>query len=162
MTEEQERKAVVDEALTWTGTPYHANADVKGAGVDCGMILVRVFVDLGLRFKNQGLETLGRFPLPFDPRPYPSQWHLHNRGEKYKEIVEQLAKEFEGPPRPGDIVLFHYGLCYAHGAIVINWPIVIHAMGPSKVQMQDIGANTMLRNLRKKFFSIWETPLAPL
>ena len=39
---------VVAEARKWIGTPYHNCADVQGAGVDCGMLLVRVFVDSGL------------------------------------------------------------------------------------------------------------------
>jgi len=51
------REKIVAEARSWIGTPYHNCADIKGVGVDCGMLLVRVFVDLGL------VE-------PFDPRPY--------------------------------------------------------------------------------------------
>lgn len=31
-----QRAAVVAEARSWIGTPYHNCADVKGAGVDCG------------------------------------------------------------------------------------------------------------------------------
>ena len=49
------RLEVVTAARAWIGAPYHHAADVKGAGVDCAMILVRVFCDLGL------VE-------PFDPR----------------------------------------------------------------------------------------------
>ena len=58
------RQQIVAEARSWIGTRYHACADAKGTGVDCGMLLVRVFVDCGL-------------VAPFDPRPYPIDWHLH-------------------------------------------------------------------------------------
>lgn len=148
MTEAEERARVVAEAMTWIGTPYHNNGDVKGAGVDCGMLLVRVFVDTGL-------------VVPFDPRPYPNQWHLHNRAERYMEWVKRWASEVAGPdegrePLPGDIVLFHYGQCYAHGGIVTEWPIMIHALGPNRVQRQSVTSNTLLRRLRKKYFSVWE------
>ncbi len=47
-SEASERRAIVREAMTWLGTPYVSNGAVKGAGVDCGMILVRVFSDCGI------------------------------------------------------------------------------------------------------------------
>ena len=154
MSIESERAAVLEEAMSWRGTPYHPNADVKGSGVDCGMLLVRVYVDTGLRL---GGGTVGHFPPPFDPRPYPNQWHLHNREERYLEIVRTWARELpEGTsPLPGDIAMFHYGHCYAHGGIVTEWPTVIHAMGPDRVMRQSTESNIMLKRLRKKFFTIW-------
>ena len=48
MTEAEQRAAVAAEARKWILTPYHHGADIRGAGVDCGMLIVRVFVDLGL------------------------------------------------------------------------------------------------------------------
>jgi hypothetical protein len=64
------REKIVAEARSWIGTPYHNCADIKGVGVDCGMLLVRVYCDLGL--------------VPrFDPRPYTAQWHLHRDDERY-------------------------------------------------------------------------------
>jgi cell wall-associated NlpC family hydrolase len=39
---EDERAAVVAEARTWIKTPWRHMADIKGAGVDCAMLLVRV------------------------------------------------------------------------------------------------------------------------
>lgn len=144
VSEAEERAAVVREALSWLGTPYHSNADIKGAGCDCGMLLVRVYVDCGL-------------VAAFDPRPYPNQWHLHQRAERYMDIVRTLAKEVEPLPEPGpgDIVLFHYGHCYAHGGIVTHWPEVVHAMGPSPIQRESVRTSGRLRHLRRKHFTIW-------
>ncbi|HYL49488.1 MAG TPA: hypothetical protein VET84_09005 [Stellaceae bacterium] len=31
------------------------------------------------------------------------------------------------PILPGDIALWRFGRCFSHGAIVIEWPVVIHA-----------------------------------
>ena len=45
MTESEQRASVIAEAMSWIGTPFRDQSDVKGAGVDCAMLLVRCFVD---------------------------------------------------------------------------------------------------------------------
>ncbi len=87
--DERQRAAVVAEARSWIGTPYHNCADIKGVGVDCGMLLVRVFVDTGLC-------------QPFDPRPYPIDWHLHRGEERYLGFVFDRSREVT-EPQPGDV-----------------------------------------------------------
>ena len=90
------RRRVVAAARSWIGTPYHHAADVKGAGVDCAMLLVRVFCDLGL------VE-------PFDPRPYTRDWHLHRGEERYlgflldraHEVARRDAGDVDAVPRSG-------------------------------------------------------------
>ena len=42
------RQAVVAEALAWIGTPFHYAARVKGAGVDCLMLLSDVHERAGI------------------------------------------------------------------------------------------------------------------
>ena len=144
--EDEERELVVNEVKTWLGTPYVSNGDVKGAGVDCGMLLVRVYIDTGLI-------------APFDPRPYPTQWALHQSAERYLEIVESYAHEITGPPKKGDIVLFKFGRCWAHGAIIIDWPTIIHANptvnSKAPCRVDDCERNSSLRRLTPRFFSIW-------
>lgn len=113
MTPEQ-RQAVVREAQTWVGTPYHHGADVKGHGVDCAMFLARVYSAAGV--------------VPFiDPRPYPVDWHLHHSEERYLETIAPYAQEIFTSPEPGDFLLFRYGRTFSHSAIVIRSPAVIHA-----------------------------------
>lgn len=68
--EDHQRRHAVREAQSWVGTPYHPQGDIKGTGADCGMLLVRVFVDTGLC-------------VPFDPRPYADDWYLHRAEERY-------------------------------------------------------------------------------
>lgn len=63
MTEQEQRAAVVAEARTWLGTPYHHEACVKGAGVDCGMLLRAVYIATGVMPK-------------FEVESYPRDWHL--------------------------------------------------------------------------------------
>ena len=112
-TEAEQRQAVVAAVRKWVLTPYHFEADILGAGVDCGMLLVRVFVDLGL-------------VPPFDPRPYPPDWMLHRDEERYLGWVYKACGPVE-KPQPGDIALFRFGRCYSHGALIINKDEVCHA-----------------------------------
>src|SRR5208282_6192188 len=100
------RAAVVAEARSWIGTPYHHCADVKGrkGGIDCAMLLVRVYCDLKL------VE-------PFDPRPYPPDWMMHRDDERYLGFLLSRARMVQ-TPGPGDVVLFRVGRCFSHGGIV--------------------------------------------
>ena len=154
MTEQEIRAAVVVEAKSWIGTPYRSNALVKGrrGGTDCAMILIGVYRNVGL------------LPMDYDPRPYPEQWHLHRNEEKYLTEILKFAKPVAAPPErmplPGDVVMFRMGRLLAHAAIVVDWPIVIHANGNGGVMPDDISKNTTgkraLWPAEKSFFSIWE------
>lgn len=108
------RQKFVSEARTWLGTPFRDQADVKGGGVDCAMLLVRAAVDSGL-------------VAPFDPRPYPPQWHLHRSEERFLAIVSRLGTEVSRAPIPGDVIVYRVGRCFSHGGIVIEGGNVLHA-----------------------------------
>ena len=116
MTAEQ-RAAVVAEAKTWLGTPYHHCADIKGAGVDCLMLLVRVY------------HAVGLMPAT-DPRPYAPQWHLHRNDELYLAGLEQHGRELalEEEPQAGDIAVWRFGRTFSHAGIVLNEREVLHAL----------------------------------
>jgi cell wall-associated NlpC family hydrolase len=119
------REKIVAEAETWLGTPFHHAARVKGAGVDCINLLAAVYSSVGL------IE-----PVELDY--YPIDWHMHRDEPRF---LAGLA-DYCGPlpagetPKPGDIAMFQYGRHAAHGAIVINWPLVVHAWS-------DVGRVTM-------------------
>lgn len=145
-TERRQRDKVVAQARSWLRTPYHHQGDVKGAGIDCGMLLVRVFVDTGLC-------------EPFDPRPYPPDWMLHRSEERYLGFVFDRTKEVT-LPMPGDVMVFRYGRCYSHGGIVTcASPVtIIHAFQPAGgVVEDDVFSNLALSNpgRKPKFFSYW-------
>ncbi len=108
------RRAVVEEARGWIGTPFHHEARVKGAGVDCLMMLAEVYERAGV---------VGPIAVPY----YPADWHMHRDVERYMEGLLGYARPIEGPPLPGDIALFRFGRTYSHGAIVVEWPRLIHA-----------------------------------
>ncbi len=143
------RAAVVAEARSWIGTPYHLGADVKGAGCDCAMILVRVFCDLGL-------------VAPFDPRPYSNDWHLHRSEEVYLRLLLERAREVtRAEAQAGDVVLFRYGRCFSHGGIVTRAEpfTMVHAFAPARVVLEErVSHNAAIarRLPDARFASYWE------
>lgn len=137
--EQEQRYAVVREALTWLQTPYHHQGFVKGAGVDCGFLLIKVFHHCGL--------------IPWiDPRPYSRDWHLHRSDEKYLGWVKLYTTPVIGrQPKPGDLILYKFGRCISHGAIVIDYPMVIH----SYVGQGVILADTMQEPLASRIAGVY-------
>jgi cell wall-associated NlpC family hydrolase len=150
----EQRAAVVAEARSWLGTPYHHEADVRGAGIDCAMLIVRVFVDIGL--------------VPaFDPRPYPQHWYLHRSEERYLGFIFDRAREVE-VPEPGDVVMWRVGRCFSHGGIVTAWPpsgsgvgqMVVHAYAKARrVIESDVSLPGLFTSEKhpRRFFSYWRT-----
>ncbi len=141
-----QREDVVAEARSWLGTPYHHAADVKGHGVDCAMILVRVYCDLGL------VE-------PFDPRPYTRDWFLHRNEERYLGFLFARSHEVRSPGL-GDIILFRVGRCFAHAGIVsrVRPLAIIHAFSNAGCVIEDIiesHSELSSRIKTAKFASYW-------
>jgi cell wall-associated NlpC family hydrolase len=145
MSEAEQRAAVVAEARSWISTPYHNCADIKGVGCDCGMLLVRVMVDCKLC-------------APFDPRPYPPDWHLHRSEEKYLGFIFDRGHEVTSP-QPGDVMVFKFGRCYSHGGFVtsINPLKIVHAYHKARRVLEEgVARNSVLMNNRApRFFSYW-------
>jgi cell wall-associated NlpC family hydrolase len=136
MSEQDERRAVVNEAATWIGTPFHHEARIKHAGVDCAQLIYATFRACDL--------------IPeFDVRHYPQDWHLHRGEERYLSYVLEYADEMPQPsertPLPADIVLFRFGRAYSHGAIVANWPHLIHAYIRKPVAMDHLDQAAWLK-----------------
>jgi cell wall-associated NlpC family hydrolase len=115
------RDAIVREAESWLDTPFHHEARVKGAGVDCGQMLVAVY------------SAVGIMPANYVVGQYPPDFASHRDTEWYLSIVRSFAVRELPPdeaPGPGDAVLWKWGRLYSHGAIVTRWPTIIHAWAP--------------------------------
>lgn len=133
--EAMQRAAVVAEAKTWLGTPYHPEGRIKGAGVDCATIIYATYRAAGLAPE-------------IDIAHYPHDWHLHRGTERYLSYILPYAREVAGPPQrmpqPGDIVMWRFGRCFSHGAIVVAWPRIIHAFVKRPVGYEDADRATYL------------------
>jgi cell wall-associated NlpC family hydrolase len=136
-----QRAAAVAEAVSWQGTPYHHAACIKGAGVDCAMLPAAVYRAVGL-IPEFGVER------------YPADWHLHRDVERYLDVVTRYAAEVPAPTGPGDFVLFRWGRCFAHGAIIVAWPEIIHAVIHVGV-IRDRADRGKLAGRPRRFFTLW-------
>lgn len=116
----RQRAAVIAEAREWLGTPYCHMGRVKGGAADCLTLLAEVY------------ERAGVTPH-IEIEHYPPDWYMHRDAERYVAGVlgagcAEIAGPPDGPnPEPGDIVVFRFGRCFAHGAIVLAWPRLIVA-----------------------------------
>jgi len=143
--EQAQREAVVAEARTWIRTKWVHAADIKGAGVDCAMLLVRVYIDVGLVAK-------------FDPRPYPPDWYLHRSGERFLGFLLDRSHQVE-KPEVGDVAMLRVGRAFAHGGIVSRVaPLtIIHSFRPlGSVVEEEAARNRLLEFDEALFASFWE------
>ena len=121
------REKVIAEALTWNGTPFRDSARIKGVGTDCGQFLCAVY------------EAVGLAPHIETPR-YSLQFALNRSEEWYLGILLSYGKEITAPETlPGDVVVFKWGRCYSHGAILMDpWQgRIIHALNGFGVGLCD-------------------------
>ncbi len=142
----EQREAIVTEARTWIGTRYRGWSAVKGAkgGVDCGMLLKQVY-------QNVGLLPAGN--LGIDMR-YSLQVAQHLDDTAYiDKIMEWFHEVPEHQVQPGDIVVYRLGKAFAHGGIVIAWPLMIHAIAHGGVRLTSGYTHPLLAGHVKKFFS---------
>lgn len=141
MSSADQRAAVVQEAQSWLNTPYHPHGRVKGVGVDCAMLPAEVY------------EACGMIPH-VDPEFYPQDWHLHRDEERYLNVVLGQNAMPTDVPLPGDLVLYKWGRAFAHGAIVIEWPLIIHAFIDQGVVMAN-GLAGRLADREHRFYTLW-------
>src|ERR1700676_394294 len=94
------RKAIIAEAETWLDTPFHHEARIKGAGVDCGQLLIAVY------------SACGFVPTDYKIAHYSPDFMLHQGREMFLEYVKTFSREVESP-LPGDVVLFQWGRLFA-------------------------------------------------
>jgi cell wall-associated NlpC family hydrolase len=143
--EAAQRQAVITEALTWLGTPYRQLGYSKGpkGSVDCSMLLVAAWVGGGVL-------------QPFDPRPYPPTWFMHQSEERYLAWMESLAVEVpEKDAKPGDIVLFKVGHCFGHSGILVASDEFVHAYAKEKYTTKSFLTDTLIGWRTRKFFDVW-------
>lgn len=109
------RAALINEAKSWLGTPYHHQAALKGVGCDCIGLIRGIYAAFG-----------GVVELPAD---YSPSWHLHRAEERLRDGLKRYGTEVPLlSARPGDILLFGIGKGpAAHGAVLIEPAIIVHA-----------------------------------
>lgn len=147
MTQQAERQAVIEEAMTWLRTPYHHHARIKGVGVDCAQLPIAVYSVVGL------IEA----PSP----AYVHDWHLHRGEELFVDWVLRYAREIDRLAiQPGDLGLWRYGRTHSHGAIILPNDQVVHAVLGQGVELGDLARDNdlmpeALGGRKARFFTLW-------
>lgn len=143
-TEAEQRAAVVAEALSWQGTKYHHMARLKGVGVDCAGLPMEVYEAAGVT-------------KHVDPGPYSPDWYMHQDEERYLGWVRKYAREITREElKAGDFVIWKFGRCFSHGAVVIDPPTIIHAVRLSRsVHLANMDQDDDLPGREVKYFTFW-------
>jgi NlpC/P60 family putative phage cell wall peptidase len=136
----QERARVIAEARTWLGTPYHPMGRIKGVGVDCATLLCEVYEATGV-------------VQHVDPGTYAPDWHLHHGAEQYLGWLQKYAVETVAP-MPGDVIVWRFGRCFAHGAILVDDQTIIHSYLGQGVRLEDRHA-AVFADRAVKYFTMW-------
>lgn len=134
-----DRERVIAEAQSWLGTPFHHEARIKHSGVDCLMFLAEVYERAGII-------------VHVEVEHYPPDWYRHRDQERYLEGLLRYTREVE-VPAPADVVIFRQGRTFSHGAIVIDWPTIIHAHWGYGVVWGNAERQFDLQYKARKFFS---------
>jgi cell wall-associated NlpC family hydrolase len=139
-TIKQQRQQVVNEALTWLRTPWRHASAVKGAGVDCGRMLIEVYSAVGL---------IQHYVPPY----YPQDFALHSSNERFLANIERYAHEVI-TPKAGDIAVWKFGKCFSHAAIVLDYPAIIHAKINVGVLLDEAEQGDLAKRT-VRFYSVW-------
>jgi len=139
-TEDEMRAKVVQEALSWKDTPYIPRGMVKGpnGGCDCLTFLAQVYERAGI---------IDALPIPH----YARDFFLHDDFEFYllgkgdTPGVLHFCEEIFETPKPADVVLWKFGKSFSHAAIVIEWPVIIHAFAMRPVSPDNAEVKSVLK-----------------
>jgi hypothetical protein len=158
MTENAERRRIVEIAREWIGTPYFHGARIKKIAADC-TFFAKVYEEAGL---------IEQVPIA----AYSSTAHLHRASGQYLQHIRKYAREIpEALVRPGDIAMFHIARDFSHGGIINahdwpehvkefdlaeGWPWIIHANMGAGLVFEERGDQTNLALASAvKFFTLW-------
>lgn len=117
------QKLIVEEALTWVGTPYKYACDVKGEGADCSGMVMRVY------------ETVSGLKLP-------------RNSAKQAEFCKHIDTK---DVRMGDLIFFATGKDperVSHVGIVVDNAHFVHSSGSRGVVVSEIYSPYYQRTFR--------------
>jgi len=141
------RQMIVDEALTWEGTPYAHQGRLKGIGCDCVGLVLGVLQNVGV-FSPETLDAL--------PKNYSPNWHLYSNEQVLLSYVEQLGGIEKHPLDmvPGDVLCLHYGQSTSHSAILLPKNKLIHAL----VELDKVVIQPITKDYRQRITKVYEVP----
>lgn len=143
----EQREQIIRETNSWLGTPYIGWSSIKGlkGGTDCGMLIKAVY---------QQCKLIPSGNLDID-MSYSLQANQHLADTSYLNLIETFMQEITlDEVKPGDVVLFKLHMGYSHGGIIIDYPLIIHALAHGGVQGGNMLKHPLLRRAQHKFFTL--------
>ena len=144
------RDQIVQEALTWEGTPFHRGARVRGVGGDCYAILWTIYV------RHLGVEPWCPYGSPPEPytRLFNGQWEWHTKDELFLEAMRLYMPALQELPwrdaQPGDVfVTGRAGQPANHVAYLLPGDCILHARGDPRCSTY---RGTLMRERRHPAF----------
>ena len=135
------RNIIITEALSWVGTPYHLRGMIKGVGCDCATFILCVMINCGI-FSEDTSQQINQLS---------NDWWKNTTEERYLAQVLRYAGKVAQSicyqstvTQPGNIVLGKVAgsRVYNHGAIIVKWPMAVHAAYP-KVVLADLSRDPL-------------------
>ena len=143
MTADADRARVCALARAWLGTPWHHNAAVRGAGVDCAQLVKAVYVEAGL---------IADFAVP----DYPMDYMLHRDDDRLCQAIEAAGGRRTDTPGPADVAVWQFGRSFSHAGLVVEWPgRVIHAYRPWGEVVETPFDADQLHGREMRFYTFW-------
>lgn len=147
-TEQEQRDIVIATAKSFLRTPYHHMGRRRGVGVDCATLILECAVAAGIVPPDE--------KLPY----YPFQWNMNGDTESLVTFIRRFCPEITGPPKPASLVVWKMGRTFSHGAVIIDWPLCIHARAGDGCEYVDANADGRLAMMGaeirpKLFFDHW-------
>lgn len=136
LTAEQQQR-IVAAARSWLGTPFHHGARKKGVGVDCGNLLLAVYLEAGVLQEAPAFE------------PPPPGWYLHHADERYVRLIARYCEPVQPPWEPGDVLVFR-GWRWpsaGHAGIYVGGGLLIHAVQGSGVEEWPMSSSLLTATL---------------
>ena len=107
------------EAESWLGTPFFHRGNIQGAGADCVHFIAEVMRACGV---------IEGYVFP----PYSRDWQKHQTRSLVLEWLEACPRFARLPdadsPLPGDVSCHRVNKCVHHCALVLEPPLLIHAL----------------------------------
>ena len=137
------QQAIINEAVSWLGTPYDYGSAEKGKGIDCAKFLLAVYKKVGLirpGFQPPHMNPDWSFKADADPAAF-------------KEFILKCGHEVPFDERlPGDIVSYQFpgyaGRLYeTHLAILIENDLIIHAVRDHEVMRHRMTAFNNIKSV---------------
>lgn len=140
------REAIVREARTWLGTPFHHRQCIKGIGVDC------------VNFAHAVYDAFGLLPPRFSMPDYT----LNPTGRELVDALERLmAPVKQQDIQPADLILIAPAEVPRHVGIVAELrghPSIIHACNASSVRPARVIEHRLMFSRTLKFVAAYRVP----